>query len=121
MVWAAVAFLSSTATLAPSSTNRRLLAPPITPPPPEIHRDLVADALREDLGTIDIDCDLTATWPIDAHAEDRARIIAREAGVAKLGLTHLLPEERPDDLAREATAEYDGEVIVARDGMTLEA
>lgn len=51
---------------------------------------------------------------------DAARI-AREAGVAKLVLTHLLPEERPDDLAREATAEYDGEVIVARDGMTLEA
>ena len=52
-----------------------------TPPAPEIHRDLVANALREDLGTIDIDCDLTATWTIDAHAEDRARIIAREAGV----------------------------------------
>ncbi len=58
-----------------------MTASPTTPPPPEIHRDLVADALREDLGTIDIDCDLTATWTIDAHAEDRARIIAREAGV----------------------------------------
>ena len=52
-----------------------------TPSAPEIHRAPVAAALREDLGTIDINCDLTANWTIDAHAEDRARIIAREAGV----------------------------------------
>lgn len=46
--------------------------------------------------------------------------IAAQAGVPRLVLTHLFPEEQPDDLLREASAEFDGEVIVARDGLTLE-
>ena len=89
-----------------------------TPPSPEIHRDLVADALREDLGTIDIDCDLTATWTIDAPAEDRARIIAREAGVvagveiARAVFARLDPGVRFNALNEDGTAVAAAEDII---------
>ena len=40
------------------------------------------EALCEDLGEIEVDADLTATWTVDADAEDSARIIARETGIS---------------------------------------
>lgn len=46
--------------------------------------------------------------------------IAREAGVRRLVLTHLLAAEREDELIAEAGREFGGEVLVAADGMALE-
>ena len=46
--------------------------------------------------------------------------IAAAAAAPRLVLTHLLPEEEPAALVAEAAAEYGGEVIVARDGLSLD-
>ena len=46
--------------------------------------------------------------------------IAREAGARLLALTHLLPEEQPEILTSAAQDEYDGQIVVARDGVTIE-
>lgn len=54
-----------------------------------------------------------------SSAADAARI-AREAGVRRLVLTHLLAAERDEELAAEARSEFDGEIIVAADGLALE-
>ena len=53
----------------------------LTPLLATAYDSLVDLALREDLGHIDVDADLTASWTVDADAEDRARIIAREDGI----------------------------------------
>ncbi len=55
--------------------------PPYTAQAPTDYEHLVDQALCEDLGEIEVDADLTATWTVDADAEDSARIIARETGV----------------------------------------
>jgi ribonuclease BN (tRNA processing enzyme) len=46
--------------------------------------------------------------------------IAEAAGVPRLVLTHILPTEDESDLLAEASSYYKGEVIVARDGLTLD-
>ena len=74
-------YLSSSDSATPYPNRTVMNASHPISPLPEIYCGLVADALREDLGAIDIDCDLTAVCTIDAQAEDRAGIIAREAGV----------------------------------------
>ena len=48
--------------------------PPYTAQAPTDYEHLVDQALREDLGEIEVDADLTATWTVDADAEDSARI-----------------------------------------------
>ena len=48
---------------------------------PADYKQLVDLALREDLGTIDVQADLTAAWTVAKDAEDNARIIARRAGI----------------------------------------
>ncbi len=55
------------------------------------------------------------------HSEvsDVARI-ARDAGVPRLVLTHILPTEDEADLVNLAAHFYKGEIIVARDGMALD-
>ena len=50
--------------------------------PPATYEQLVDLALREDLGTIDVEADLTAAWTVAKDAEDSARIIARQAGIS---------------------------------------
>ena len=54
-----------------------------------------------------------------SRAEEAGKI-ARAAGVKRLALTHLLPTEREDELLAAAGAAFDGEIIVARDGLALE-
>ena len=54
-----------------------------------------------------------------SRAEEAGKI-ARAAGVKCLALTHLLPTEREDQLLAAAGAAFDGEIIVARDGLALE-
>ena len=51
------------------------------PLPAAAYDQLIDLALREDLGTVDVEADLTAAWTVAGDAEARARIIARQAGV----------------------------------------
>ncbi len=52
-------------------------------------------------------------------AADAGRI-AQEAGVGVLVLTHLTPDEREAELVAEARGAFDGTIIVASDGLSLE-
>ena len=54
-----------------------------------------------------------------SQAEEAGRI-AQAAGVQRLALTHLLPTETEPELLAAASAAFDGEIIVARDGLALE-
>jgi len=57
----------------------------------------------------------------DVHSEVRdVAAIARDAGVRRLVLTHLLSGEEPDELRVIATSIFGGEVVVAYDGMSFE-
>ena len=49
--------------------------------PAAAYDQLIDLALREDLGTVDVEADLTAAWTVASDVEVRARIIARQAGV----------------------------------------
>ena len=49
--------------------------------PSAAYDQLIDLALREDLGAVDVEADLTAAWTVASDAEARARIIARQAGV----------------------------------------
>ena len=51
------------------------------PLPPAAYDQLIDLALREDLGTVDVESDLTAAWTVASDAEAHARIIARQSGV----------------------------------------
>ena len=52
-------------------------------------------------------------------AADAGRV-ARDAGVGTLVLTHLTPEERDGELINEARQSFEGTIIVATDGLSLE-
>ncbi len=54
-------------------------------------------------------------------AREAARV-AREAGASRLALTHLSSryDQDPSPLREQAAAEYQGELLVAHDGMTVE-
>lgn len=54
-----------------------------------------------------------------SQAEEAGRI-AQAAGVKRLALTHLLPTETEQELVEAAGAAFDGEIIIARDGLALE-
>lgn len=45
---------------------------------------------------------------------------ARDAGVRTLVLTHLTPDERDEELVAEARQAFEGTIIVASDGLSLE-
>lgn len=54
------------------------------------------------------------------HTEvEAAARIAAAAGVQTLALTHLLPTERPETLERLARQYFTGEVLVAKDGLSI--
>ena len=81
--------------------------------PPAIFEDLVDLALREDLGTIDVDCDLTAAWTVDSDAEDRARIIARQPGtVAGIEVARAVFSRLDDGVSFLAMVEEGAQVAV---------
>lgn len=52
---------------------------------------------------------------------DTAAAIARESGVKRLVLTHLVPGEAPERLQSEAAAHFSGEIIIAADELSLTA
>ncbi len=60
--------------------------------------------------------ELLRTHPTPAEAGQ----IAADAGVETLVLTHLLPYRDPMAIHEEASAVFDGEVIVGEDGMVIE-
>jgi ribonuclease BN (tRNA processing enzyme) len=67
-------------------------------------------------------CEATrAAGPMTAHSTpEEAGRLATEAGVRRLVLTHLDPEEDPERTRELAEATFDGEVLVARDGLVVE-
>ncbi len=52
---------------------------------------------------------------------DAAAAIARESGIKRLVLTHLVPGEVPERLKAEAAAHFSGEIIIAADELSLTA
>jgi ribonuclease Z len=57
----------------------------------------------------------------DVHSEVRdVAAIARDAGVKRLVLTHLLSGEEPSELHQIAASIYRGEIVIASDGMSFE-
>ncbi len=67
------------------------------------------------------ECSFTDAMAEAAHmAPSRLGQIARAAQVDKLVITHLYPRTDPAVVEREVRNHYDGEVVLASDGMTLE-
>ena len=57
----------------------------------------------------------------EVHSEVQdVATIARDAGVRRLVLTHLLSGEEPDELQAIAASIFKGEMVVAYDGMSFD-
>jgi len=71
--------------------------------------------------TLLIECSFPDDSPVPGHLtpSDAARI-ASEAGVRRVVLTHIYPASDKIDLISEVGGGFDGEVIVAEDGLVLE-
>ena len=70
--------------------------------------------------TMLIECSFPDGSPIPGHlTPDTVARIASEAGVGRVLLTHIYPAADRLDLAAEVGKGYDGEVIVAEDGLTV--
>ena len=112
-------YLNSSDSAPPSPNRTDMNASHPISPLPEIYHSLVADALREDLGAIDIGCDLTAACTIDAQAEDRASIIAREAGIiAGVEIARAVFARLDADVRFNALKE-DGAKVAAEEELSL--
>ena len=54
------------------------------------------------------------------HTEvSHAAAIARDAGVRRLALTHLFPWDETDALRTKAARVFDGDLVLAHDGLVL--
>lgn len=70
--------------------------------------------------TLLIECSFPDAAPVPGHlTPSGAARIAREAGARRVVLTHIYPPADEMDLAAEVGRGFDGEVIVAEDGLTL--
>jgi ribonuclease BN (tRNA processing enzyme) len=71
--------------------------------------------------TLLIECSFPDESPVPGHLTPAgvARI-ANEAGVRRVVLTHIYPAAEDLDLASEVGRGYDGEIIVAEDGLKLD-
>ena len=78
------------------------------PLPSAAYGQLIDLALREDLGAVDVEADLTAAWTVASDAEARARIIARQAGVVA-GI----------EVARAVFARLDGSIAVCAPRLSM--
>ena len=66
------------------------------------------------------ECSFPRGWRTADHVTaDGAGRMAQKAGARRLVLSHLYPPAQEADVAGQARAEYEGEVIVAVDGTTL--
>jgi ribonuclease BN (tRNA processing enzyme) len=71
--------------------------------------------------TLLIECAFPDDAPVPGHlTPSGAASIAREAGVKRVILTHIYPVTDVLDLVSEVGNGFDGEVIVAEDGLTLD-
>ena len=71
--------------------------------------------------TLLIECSAPDDAPVPGHlTPSSAARIAREAGVRRVVLTHLYPPVDDPSLAGKVGSSFDGEVLVAHDGMRLE-
>lgn len=76
--------------------------------------------LARDADTLLIECAVPDDTPMPGHlTPSGAASIAREAGVKRVVLTHIYPVGDLLDLVAEVGKGFDGEVIVAEDGLTL--
>lgn len=58
---------------------------------------------------------------IETHSDvGQVAAIARDTGVRMLILTHLLPLESAEDLRAAAESEFNGEIVIAHDGLSLD-
>lgn len=70
--------------------------------------------------TVILECSFPDDSPVPGHLTPKgAARIARESGVERVVLTHIFPPADELDLVSEVGRGYDGEVIVARDGLKL--
>ena len=70
--------------------------------------------------TLLIECTAPDDSPIPGHlTPSGVARIAREAGVERVVLTHLSPAVDTDDLPEKVQTGFDGEVVVAHDGLRL--
>lgn len=71
--------------------------------------------------TMIVECSFPDDSPVPGHLTPQgvARI-SRESGVSRVVLTHVFPPADELDLASEVGRSYDGEVLVARDGLKLD-
>jgi ribonuclease BN (tRNA processing enzyme) len=68
--------------------------------------------------TLLVECSFPDDEPVPGHlTPGGAARIARESGVRRVVLTHIYPPTDALDLAREVGRGYEGEVIVAEDGL----
>src|SRR5829696_3456059 len=85
----------------------------------EYSRSLVELARGAD--TLLIECSFPAEVPVPGHLtpEGVARI-ASEAGVRRVVLTHIYPAADELDLVTEVGRGFEGEILVAEDGLAFE-
>jgi ribonuclease BN (tRNA processing enzyme) len=77
--------------------------------------------LASDADTMLIECAFPDDTPVPGHlTPSGVASIASEAGVRRVILTHIYPVTDMLDLVSEVGNGFDGEVIVAEDGLTLE-
>jgi ribonuclease BN (tRNA processing enzyme) len=77
--------------------------------------------LARDANTLLVECAVPNDAPMPGHlTPSGAANIAREAGVRRVVLTHIYPVTDLLDLVEEVGNGFDGEVIVAEDGLTLD-
>ena len=71
--------------------------------------------------TLLIECSFPDDAPVPGHlTPSGVARIANESGVGRVVLTHLYPPVDDEPLASEVSRGYDGEVIVAEDGLRFE-
>ena len=76
--------------------------------------------LAQDADTLLIECSFPDESPIPGHlTPSSVARIASEAGVERVVLTHIYPAADELDLVSEVSKNYDGEVIVAEDGLAF--
>ncbi len=77
--------------------------------------------LARGANTLLVECSFPDDSPVPGHLTPQAVArVASEAGVQRVVLTHIYPAADELDLVSEVGRNYDGEVLVAEDGLKLE-
>jgi len=71
--------------------------------------------------TLLVECSFPDDAPVPGHlTPSGVARIAREAGVRRVVLTHIYPAVEDLDLITEVGRDFDGEILVAEDGLEFE-